>query len=702
MVSFTKLASAALLAATVLADDDGVKLYSKDELTVGACQVIFKKNVIFFKKDKAGFCNVKNQPALGTMAMCLNVMPHKHAIDYFIEDVCAPFNLTHEAFWASYENATKFAVKNLTAVPGFNITKPFYYPVAFKNKTLKGAYDSQIGRYFNYNRANIYSWILLGYWFLLVAVAGVCRLTSHMAPKLAQSFNGKASNLYRKYITMPALIGRKKTEHLRFFKVFEAVVPGRIETIYIFVWFVLCVIFNTIDYKHDSPNSIWKVEAAEIGRKIADRTGIMALYFIPQLILFAGRNNFLQWISGWSFARFNVVHHWYGRTTFILMLLHAVGMTYNGKNIGAGKYDARNAKPYVRWGYVATIACAIMCVHSLSALRKRNYEGFLLFHNIMGVIVIAGTWIHVADDAFQTTMYAATAVWAFDKTIRLVRLAWFGVRTAEVQLIAGETLKVKVPRPSHWKPFPMAHAFIYFFRPSCFWQSHPFTIVDSAVEDNTITFYIKVKGGMTHGLYQYLSTQPEQKALIKCSVEGPYGTKQPLQHYSTVAFLSGGNGIPGLYAGALNLTKKSTNQKLKLYWIIRHWKSVEWFYEELQRLQSTSVQPIVYVTDYNTPLEQCFIEKFEESDASSEEKKSTEETTTDHVARLKSKLSFVDFRAGRPNVESLIKEEIAESSGSIAFVACGHNSFVDESRKVIVENLPEGKRVDFYDQMQTW
>lgn len=698
MVSPTKLLLAAASLATAVQAD--VQLYHKDPITVQACTAVFTKNVVFFtKKDKVGYCNVKNQPALGSMAMCLNVMPHRKGIDYFINS-CAEYNLTEDAFWASYENATKYAVKNLTGYPGFNKSLPFHLPVQFKNKTLRGAYDSTLGRWYNQNRANIYSWVLLAYWFLLILFAGACRLVSFAAPKFVESLSGKVSNMYRKYITMPALFGRKRSEHGRLFKIFEFVIPSRLESIYLFVWFILCLAFNVANYHHDSPNIVWAKKSAEMGRKIADRTGIMSLYMIPQMILFAGRNNFLLWVSGWEYSRFNVIHHWYGRMCFLLMMLHGIGMTYNGK--GIGKYDLRNAQDYVRWGYVALVASSIMVAHSFAVVRKRNYEIFVLSHNVLGALVVAGTWLHVEDFEMQTFMYAATAVWAFDKAMRLARMAWFGVQTAEVQLIAGETLKVKIPRSSRWKPYPLCHSFVYFFRPTCFWQSHPFTVVDSAIEDKTITFYLKVKGGMTHGLYRYLSTQPEQKAQIKCSVEGPYGARQPLQHYSTVAFLSGGNGIPGLYAGALDLSKKSTTQKVKLYWVIRHWKSIEWFYDELRRLENTSVQPIVYVTQYDTPLEKCFVDKVEETDISSDEKKSDAELMTDHIEKLKSKLSFVEFRAGRPDVTAIIQEEIAESNGSIALVACGHNSFVDEARRVTVENLPEGKRVDFYDQLQTW
>lgn len=698
MVALAKIAATALLASTALASD-GVVIFRKDDLTVSACELIIGKAALYFKKtDKKGYCNVKNQPALGSMAHCLKLMPTAGGVDSFLK-LCAQYNLTEALFEAAYENATDYLVTNTSSVPGFNISKVFNYPVQIKQTKLQGAYDSNLGRYYNQNRANFYSWVLLAYWFAVVLAAGLVRLVGHVAPKFVQSMNGKVSNAFRKHITMPALFGRKVQEHGRFLRFYTFVIPTRFESILITVWILLALSFNVANYHHDSPNPIWASQHAEMGRKIADRTGIMSLYLIPQLILFAGRNNFLLWISGWSYARFNVIHHWHARVCFILVALHSVGMTING--IYVGKFYTRNAKPYVRWGYVATIAGAILLGHSFQFMRKNSYETFVLTHNIMAAIFVAGTWLHVEQDGYQQFMIAATAVWAYDKVFRIARCAWFGVKTAEVQLIADETLKVKVPRSARWKSFPMSHSFIYFFRPTCFWQSHPFTVVDSAVEDKVITLYIKVKGGMSHGLYKYLSTQPEQKARIKCTVEGPYGTRKPLQHYLSAVFLAGGNGIPGLYSGALDLSSKATKQKVKLYWIIRHWKSVEWFYEELKRLAGTNVQPIVYVTRYDTPLDKCFVEKFE-GDTSSEEKKTSDDETDDNVDTLRQKLHFVEFRAGRPDIESLIKDEITESSGAVAFIACGHSSFVDESRRIVATNLPEGKRVDFYDQLQTW
>ncbi|KAF5209797.1 hypothetical protein E0198_004109 [Clavispora lusitaniae] len=195
-----------------------------------------------------------------------------------------------------------------------------------------------------------------------------------------------------------------------------------------------------------------------------------------------------------------------------------------------------------------------------------------------------------------------------------------GVKTADVQLIADETLKVKIPRPSSWKPAPLQPPYLA-TGITCFWQSAYFISWTPVSQKNTITFYIKVKGGMTHGLYQYLSTQPDQRANIKCSVEGPYGHRQPLQHYSSVSYITG-------------------EQLFKLVHRV----------SDLQQQDAGQISRIV------------------SGDSSSE----------------------------------LILQDINESSGAIAFVACGHSTYVDETRKVVANNLPDGKRVDFFDQIQIW
>ena len=349
------------------------------------------------------------------------------------------------------------------------------------------------------------------------------------------------------------------------------------------IYFGCRLVYHGFDYEFDQLRSCQTklhlaTKSNELGRKIADRTGQISMWLMPPLVLFAGRNNFMQWVSGWPYARFVYIHKWISRVVFMMSIAHGVGMTYNGK--GIGKYYTRNAKPYVRWGYVALVAMSIMVFQGFSYFRRTNYEVFVGVHIILAVFAIAGTWIHTTEQGYQMWMYGAVAVWVFDRVVRIARLATFGLRSATVQLIANETVKVTVSRPGWWKPFPGCHAFIHFMRPTCFWQSHPFTIVDSVTESNTITFYIKVKGGMTHGLYQYLAQQPAQTAQIKVSIEGPYGNRMAIDRFENDVFIAGGNGIPGIYYEATDIAKRlGEKRNVKLYWVVRHYRSLEWFYK---------------------------------------------------------------------------------------------------------------------------
>lgn len=725
MVSYTALLAVLGAAYSVAADDSGLVISHYDQLAVDGCTALIAKNALYFKKtDKAGFCNVKNQPALGTMAHCLRDVPNPKAVDRFLQ-TCEPFDLTLAQFDAAFDNATDFLVTNTTQDPTFNLTNVYDKPVKLASKKVVGAYDSEVGRYINFNWATWFGTALVGYWFAVVLLAGLYRAVWALFPGVVKRANGKCTNWVRRHVTL-APLGRLRHAQSVSYSIFSWVVPTRVETLVFFGWFLMAVLFVAMDHKHDSPNLFWPYELEEIGRKIADRSGIMALFLMPTVILFAGRNNFLQWISGWSFSRFLVLHRWVARTLFLLCVLHGVGMTYNGK--GAGKYFTRNAQAYVRWGYTALVAMSILMVQSLMVIRRKFYELFLAFHIILSVIFVVGIWHHAGatGEGYIQWLYAAVAVWAFDRLVRFARLAAFGVQKAHVRLLANETLKVTIPRPAYWRPYPGAHAFIHFLRPTCFWQSHPFTIVDLQTEKNTLVFYLKVKGGMTHGLYRYLSKQMDNSAPIRVMVEGPYGLRIPLRHYSSLVLIAGGTGIPGLYSEALDILKTDVDQRIKLYWIVRHYQSIEWFYEELQALRNTRVEPVVYVTQAHLGLGAPIgvLAELGDADADSLEKtdsvQNLEKTVSldkfhksdsdnlqsvdsvDHVRLLQNQLDHVQFREGRPDIDAVVRQEIADAGSSIGFVTCAHHLVVDDTRLAVRSNLVEGKRVELFEKLQMW
>ena len=268
---------------------------------------------------------------------------------------------------------------------------------------------------------------------------------------------------------------------------------------------------------------------------------------------------------------------------------------------------------------------------------------------------------------------------------------------------------MEIPKPSYWKTIPGGHAFIHFLKPTYFWQSHPFTFVESPA-DTHIILYCKVKGGITHSLYQLLVRSPGQAITMRVGVEGPYGEPTPARYADTAVFIAGGNGIPGIYSEVMDMTRRMPNETknaMKLYWIIRDYKSLEWFNDELTLLGNTNIETTIYVTK---PDLSNLLTGDGSDDTSSKKESDSQDMNLESkeslqgVDLVKSRFSHITFKEGRPSIEDIVDLEIKESNGSVAFVACGHPAMVDETRYFCSRNVdnPQKKRVDFYEQVQVW
>ncbi|EGV60376.1 hypothetical protein CANTEDRAFT_116427 [Yamadazyma tenuis ATCC 10573] len=481
-------------------------------------------------------------------------------------------------------------------------------------------------------------------------------------------------------------VSKTRAEPMKIKGVAIALIPTRLETAVTVGYLVVVIICAGCEIKYYPREMVFASKTQALARYIAVRTGILASFSAPLLILFAGRNNFLQWATGWNFATFIAYHRWVGRVVFTLVLVHAVGYTITFK----GRYAEEMAENYVIWGTIATVAGGLIMVQGLLVLRRRSYEIFLFLHIVLAALFIGGAWLHVDTLGYINWYYATTAIWCVDRVVRVIRLVLFGFPVSTVQLVAGETLKVITPKPSYWKSVPGGHAFIHFIRPSCFWQSHPFTFTEAVETNDKIVLYCKIKGGVTHGLYKHIASQPGQTVKMRVGIEGPYGEPTAAKYCDTAVFVAGGNGIPGIYSEAYDLARRDSKQKVKLVWIVREYKSLDWFYEELQFLKGKNIETIVYVT---RPINQA---------ADSDQEKKKTEDSDESSFKAAEDLCHVEFRHGRPDVEDFVKHEIDESNGSIGFVTCGHPEMVDHLRYVVSHNLSEEKRIEFYEQLQVW
>lgn len=700
-------------------------VYNGGDYAGVACKYALAKTALFCEDDYAASydCYCDNIDAIGSYFYCGYQETHskseKHRIERFFKIRCP--NVTTEQMRAAYKNVSDYIV-NTSTIANFNKTKPVNFPVIYNRTFFEIAYQSNKVRYSNMNDGLFMGAGMIGYWGLVVLCGTIVNIMSKLSPKLLLSINRSTSQMavvryYRKYISLPATF---RTSHTRR-SLLDSILPTRLESIITFVFFVMVVLCEAIGYHHVKNGTFFLKKSIGISYYVGDRTGIISLYLMVLTYLFAGRNNILLWMTGWKQSTFVMYHKWIGRILFCSVLTHTLSMlTYT--LLKKTLYEFRVLEDWWRWGAVAVVAGGIIMIQAFSWLRERSYEFFLNVHIILAVLFLVGAWRHVEIFAYGGWAYATAAIWCFDRFIRLVRIAAFGVRTAQVSIVSDETLKVTVGLNSWWPFFCGSYGYIYFLThtSTLFWQSRPFTVVKA--DDGKLCIYIKIKKGATQLLYKKLLKEPNQTCNVKIAVEGPYGDRKPVETYGHALLYGGGNGIPGPYAYAKELAEAKEQAKtkfVKLYWVIRHWYSIDWFLEELKTLEHhENVQTIVYVTKYHEGrLGAQFAAKDSVASSSSDNDNDNDNEETEKISAttgtasesgiesILKALPHVEFREGRPDIAAVVSQDIDEAQGDdVAVVTCAHSDMCDEIRRIVASKVGDRKvgRIDLFEELQTW
>lgn len=666
-----------------------LELYDKADSGYKACGLLYQTYTSGLSRsvNVSAYCDVGNQPMLGSMALCL--------VDNFEEKYLKQFiskchsQLTTADFDRSYENASVYSVNSSQSAS--EQYRPLYFT---KAEVAQKALDV-----YNQDRTNnfsvIYGTILTAYWFFICAVAGIIHWSKMLFPIVSQrALASVPINYIRRFIVLPATI-KKAHFHTKKLGPLEWFVPLRMETLLLSIYFILSAIFCGVEI-----NSTASPAFTQVG----NRSGILTTFAMPVLVLFAGRNNFLQAVSGWQYTRFILFHRWIARVTFLLLMVHVGTKTMTLKYYNS--YPGSLKSAYLLWGVVSTVAMGLLVGCSMLWLRRRRYELFLITHYIFAILMIAGGWVHVRIAQLEGFFIACVAIWGLNILIRAARLTLFGIQDAFIELKADETVRVICKRPKWWVPHPGSHAFVHFLTPTGFWQSHPFTLVDEPEEEHTIGMYAKIKGGITHGLYQRLLQSPEHKARIRVMVEGPYFERMPVDQMDRSVFIASGNGIPGMYAGARDMAMKNPKKHVKLIWVIREYTSLCWFFRELKQLDLLNIEIIIYVTrGSNGDRLSHSIEPPSLSDISEKSNPISRVGSITLVSELKLSLEFIEFIEGRPNIQSLLSDEVVcAGNQSNGVVTCGHPVMVDDIRQQVVKLLVEdpSRKIELFEQFQMW
>lgn len=295
------------------------------------------------------------------------------------------------------------------------------------------------------------------------------------------------SNLLHKvrpYLVWPSTIG---TYHVHPLPYLLGNAPTVGQALYVVMFVILNIILTAVGYESRQPSAWYANTQREITSYIFYRTGVFAYILTPLVFIFAGRNNILLWMTNWSHSTYLLLHRWVARVYALQAILHSIIGLY--LYVQSGMYDMEHNKPYWIWGIVATVCVVALLVFSGLYVRRSYYETFLILHIILAVIVIVACWYHAYDlykflGAYQTWLYACSAVWAFDRFARVARILHAGPRYAKMSELGDEQGFVRVDFPGlRWSLEPGRHAYFYFptLTPLRPWENHPFSVLPTAL-----------------------------------------------------------------------------------------------------------------------------------------------------------------------------------------------------------------------------
>ncbi|KAG9087759.1 hypothetical protein FRC06_002376 [Ceratobasidium sp. 370] len=335
------------------------------------------------------------------------------------------------------------------------------------------------------------------------------------------------------------------------------------------------------------------------------------------------------------------------------------------------------------------------------------YEFFLVCHVVLVAMYLIFGIFHVPEVKFR--FWPALAIWGLDRTLRALRLIvlnklWLNIfpmgktiNNATIERVSHDTVRLTVRRNFKWTSGQ--HAFILAPSVARFpFEAHPFTIASSyatgtkpqASNEQDLVFIIRTRDGFTKRLLEASETRQS----IPVYVDGPYGAPPNLSHYSTCVFFAGGSGISYTLPLLIDLVRQArigsaVAQRVLFVWTIRDRSHIDWIshllHEALQDCPPTILLEIrIHVTQPTVPV-LALTRGGTPPEAATpiEEKPSSFRDKDESTPSLESFQSVKIFN-GRPNIATLLDEELGSALGRVSVDVSGPASLASAVRSALV------------------
>ncbi|KAK7204946.1 ferric reductase NAD binding domain-containing protein [Myxozyma melibiosi] len=640
---------------------------------------------------------------LGSMALCIDQCPsgsQEKTWNYWTklckktykteveEDYDYYLNLAEDDYvlGGSYEGAT--------SVPDKINSTYFYW-----------TYRTRDAYYQNIRVSVFYGNALFAFFGLFMFISAVNRLFCRLL-NVEKGAPNPIVTAIRKYFVLPAAFNGKHAESNKLFGIPFNVTPIRWVYVMVTIYSILNIAFWWTSVDIFEGNTNYVKTSLQRTRYLGDRAAVIATILFPSLYMFAGRNNILQYITGWSYETFNVLHRWTGRWMLIQASVHAMG--YSGVYLINGGHELYMEKIWFKkniiYGICATFIAGALIVQGAYPLRHKFYEVFKSIHVVLAAACLALTYKHVNAYGYfpwgyQKYIWATIGLWPADHFLRLCRIAYSGLWTTAAVSVIDNAVVIRVKPLIPWKPTPGQYAYLYVMRHN-FWESHPFSIVGK--ENGEYIFVAKAEQGMTRKLHNTVTKSNNPDHRVNVWVEGFYGETQPVHRYNTVLLIGGGIGVTAVVGYALELARKPREgQHVILYWIVREEEQLGWIKQQIDECAATGrVDLRIFVTKGSpSPI----------ADQEKQDKSSVNSTSdSDNEKSLSVSSNLTDWSESvkygvRPDMSEIVSTTVREAPGSVAVLICGPPKMSDNCRRAVTENVDKGAgRVEYFEEVFSW
>jgi predicted ferric reductase len=666
-------------------------------------------NSTALSSDELSTCQCQSVPYLGSMAICYSNNCGNQASgswSYLQNTICAG-----QAIQSDYRSILTNATHYARQANQVNTTEAIYYPVIFS----KGDVEPTMQTVTEF-RTQLYYGILYGgatnivvFTFIFLGMINnmynkiTARWASVKGPK-KKSMVLKVKRYLRKILINPALFPNGSYSRQSFFLGVRVTIPTRTESIAVLIFLIINVIVLLPNYRVFNNNTYWPDDTAiQLGRYIADRSGIIAFTQLPMIYLFAGRNNLLLFLTGWSYDRFIVAHKWISRTMFFHSMVHSLAYTWYPWHVSGWSLYVRYAQDlYFQYGVAATVIGALILWFAMPTFRRWSYEIFLVGHIVMVIGFTVGLWYHVKLielDEYLPWLWASITIWVFDRFIRLLRIIYLNLKISRkgnqiciAEMLPEDCIRLRIPANRAPLNRLLPGAYVYIYIPSIyFWQSHPFTIAswsqvsatetiagvksDTGIQETSIAYQdtalalnkhsfdllIRPQRGLTGKLYNKVlkNHSPLQMNVL---IEGPYGHTAPMTRYETAIYIAGGVGVSATlsYVQQAVSVNRGCTRHIVFIWIVRTSKALSWIQEELCRLLQVADAPLAVDMELYV----------------------TKETESETIPKP---LTSSVHLGVRPDLSKRIHNCVTVAPSSVAVLACGPPGMNDEIRAAVSE-----------------